>query len=110
MNIGEAKGIHSNGSNASMDGACSRTDQINDSDVQSDPTDIVHDNSVETIVASREDVVNEVKDIDVIKLEVGKNVGVQDTSLSEGFQSAEDFLIGRFNQIFKSNETVVFIP
>jgi hypothetical protein len=77
----------------------------------------VHDNKcIATTVSTRlDDVVvhsDNKGNLDAIaKPDTRQKAGVYDTTaVSEGFQSAEDFLIGRFNQLLKSNETIVVLP
>ena len=77
----------------------------------------VHDNKcIATTVSTRlDDVVvhsDSKGNLDTIaKPDTRQKAGVYDTTaVSEGFQSAEDFLIGRFNQLLKSNETIVVLP
>ena len=79
-------------------------------------TTLQNDIAAETSVSFRDDVIHSGQhDTDEVKSELVLDdakctVGVFDTTLSDGFQSAEDFLIGRFHQIIQSNERIVVIP
>jgi hypothetical protein len=98
--------INSGREETSINGAKSTIDQNNELHFVSLEcnTGTKHDNMIETIEPFREDVVHAV--------EVGEiqNAGVHDITFSDGFQSAEDFMIGRFHQIINSNKTIVIIP